>query len=66
MGNFQEFSAVRADRLAGQIIIATCGRHHASTAIICNYNAFTPESHTTTLFVTRKNWLEELAIPSLF
>jgi hypothetical protein len=53
-----DHALIRADRLAGQIIIATCGRHHASSAIICNYNAFTPESHNISLFVARKTLAE--------
>jgi hypothetical protein len=49
---------IPADLLAGQIIIATCGRHHASTAIIRKHNTFRPESHTISLFVARNNWLK--------
>jgi len=49
-----DHALIRADRLAGQIIVASCDRHHASTAIICNCNTFTPESHNISLFVARK------------
>src|SRR5262245_27094955 len=37
-----DHAPIGADRLAGQIITATCNRHHASTGIICNGKRFKP------------------------
>jgi hypothetical protein len=61
-----DHAPIRADRLAGQIIIATCDRRHASAVIICNYKTFTPESGNVSLFVARKNWLKSWQSPPSF
>jgi hypothetical protein len=61
-----DHAPLRADRLAGQIMITTCNRHHASTAILCNRKTFTPESRDVWLFVAPKNWLKSWQSPASF
>jgi hypothetical protein len=56
----------RADLPAGQIIIATCNRHHASTAYYLQLQDVHTEIAQCIAVCLAEKLAEELAIPSLF